>query len=310
VCIFGEVKSGMNGKSIHEAKTIETRPRRGEAGDSRPAAKSEPCESGRRRKRKRGFFRLLFSFSFGIGQIVATTLLVFGIIGAASYFVIKNYVGGEEIEVPYLIGMNVEEALKQLKQDNLFLELDQRVYSDSVGRGRIAAQYPAPHSAAKTHTPVRIVISDGPARVRAPNLTGFNEIEAGIRLRGTLNASLDVGGRSYAYWPQTDRDEVIAQEPPPGTPIRRDSRINLLISLGPPPVRYDMPDLRQKTAVQARGILREMGLPIENEDIRETDAPGVRPGTVVSQRPRPGQPVARGDDIELIVASGLSTWQP
>lgn len=247
--------------------------------------------------------RLLLSAFLGIVRLVLTTAVVIGVIGIVSFYVVKSYVGGQEVAVPILLGDTLDEALEKLKPDRLYLQLDRREYSDEVARGRILGQFPAPHTTVKARSPIKVVLSDGPYRRRAPELVGLTDIIAGVELRKVPGMDLDVGERSFVHWPGTKKGDVIGQDPPAGTPVRRGSRIHLLVSMGPPPVFFEMPDLEQKTIQEARIALGEMHLTIT--DIREVDQPGFRRGVVVTQSPRPGQRVSRSTPIILTLATGL-----
>jgi len=276
-----------------------------EAPVAEPAAASgeddlaaEPARRG-----KRGLLGLLFSIIRAGFILAATTLLVFGLVGLASYWVVKSYVGGKEVEVPNVCGLTLEDALGKLKPRLLYLELDHREYSDTVPRGGIIGQSPSPGMKVKARTPVKVVLSDGAAKVRVPSVVGMSEVNAGVALRAVPAADLDVGERAYAYSRDVEKGDVIAQDPPPGTPVLRGSRVNLLVSLGPPPVYYEMPDLREKTIQEARIALGAIRLQIA--EVLEKNAPGVERGIIVGQVPPPGRPVKRGDRIVVTIASGL-----
>lgn len=268
-----------------------------------PAGIRSPAPAGATFPRIGRVARAVGRIALAALQLVATTLLVFALVGAASYFVLKAYVGGREVAVPNICGLTLERALEKLKPRQLYLELDRHRYSDAVPRGHIVAQFPSPGVKVKARTPVRVVVSQGAARVRAPSLVGMNEVKAGVTLRAVEQADLDVGKIARIYDDAVPEGFVIAQEPPPGTPIRRGSRINLLVSLGPRPVYFQMPDLREKTIQEARVALGELGLAIA--EVREVNWPGISRGIVVDQEPRPGARVSRRDPIILTVASGL-----
>ena len=280
--------------------------RRDDLGVARATPAPSPPLTGREQAvlpRGRAFGGVVVAIVGGALRLIATTLLVFGLVGAASYFTLKYYISGHETKVPNVCGVTLDEALEKLKPSGLLLELDRREYSEAVPRGNVIAQFPSPGVKVKTRTPVRVVLSDGAARVPAPNLAGQSEINAGVALRAIAKADLDVGARAFAYSAEIAKGGVIAQDPPAGTPVLRGSRINLLISLGPPPVYYEMPDLADRTLQEARIALGEMQLTIA--EVREDDYPGARRGIVVTQQPRPGQRVSRADPITLTIATGM-----
>ena len=236
-------------------------------------------------------------------RLVATTLLVFGLVGAAAYMTLKIFVSGHAVKVPNVRGITVEEALEKLGSADLLLKLDRREYSEAVPRGNVILQFPTSGTKVKANTPVRVVLSDGAVRVRAPNLVGMTEINAGVAVRSVAQADLDVGQRAADYSTKIKKGDVIAQDPPAGTPIMRGSKIKLLISLGPRPVDYTMPDLRNKTIQEARTSLGAMQLVLG--EVREMDHAGAERGIVVAQQPSPGRRVSSGASVILTIATGL-----
>ncbi len=240
----------------------------------------------------------------GLIRLALTAALVMGLIGGASYFIVKSYVGGPEVQVPNVLGVTVEEALEKAKTANLFLELDRREFSEAVGRGNIMAQAPAPGVKVKQRTPIRIVVSDGSVRVRVPNVVGLTEIKAGVAVRSVPNADLDIAEPvARAYSPTVKRGDVIAQDPPAGVPIIRGARIKILVSLGPYPADYNMPDLRHRTVQEARAVLGAMQLTLG--EVREVERPGAARGVILDHHPGPGSRVSPGAAIALTIASGL-----
>jgi serine/threonine-protein kinase len=260
---------------------------------------------------RRRYGRAAVLILLAIFRLVATTLLVLGLVGAAAYMTLRFYVGGREIKVPNVCGSSVEDALEKLDSAGLLLKFDRREYSEVVPRGNIVAQFPAPDTKVKTGTPVRLVLSDGAVRVRAPNLVGMTEINAGVAVRSVAQADLDLGPGAADFSPKVKKGDVIAQDPPPGTPILRGSKVRLLVSRGPKPADYNMPDLRNRTIQEARTTLAALQLLLG--EIREADQAGADRGIVLAQQPGPGTRVMPGGSVILTIATGLgepSTARP
>jgi len=272
-----------------------------EASAERLAGQLTPASAP---KRRRGLARFILGFILGLFRLAATTALVLGLTGAATYLLVRSYVSGPEVKVPNVCGATVEEALEKMKPSNLLLEMDRREDSEVVPRGHIIAQFPAPGMKVKAHTPLRVVLSDGSVRVRVPNLVGLSEVNAGVAARAVPQADLDLSEPSArVYSPTVKKGDVIAQDPPGGTPILRGSKIKLVVSLGPRAVDYNMPDLRNKTIQEARTALGAMQLTLG--EVHEEERAGSERGIVVAQDPSPGRRVASGTAVSLTVATGL-----
>jgi serine/threonine-protein kinase len=258
--------------------------------------------------RRGGFGRALLWVILALSRLVGTTLLVFALVGGASYLIVKTYVGSADVAVPNVCGIPVEEALDKLATPHLQLELDRREYNEAIPRGSVIAQFPSPGMKVKINTPVRVVLSDGAVRVPLPNLVGLSEINAGVAVRAIPQADLDIGPGALTYSGKVKKGDVIAQDPPAGTRILRGSKVKLLVSLGQRPVDYHMPDLRNKTIQEARAALGTLQLTLG--EVREADQPGVLRGIIVAQQPAPGRRVSPGTAVTLTVATGLGEPTP
>ena len=79
----------------------------------------------------------------------------------------------------------------------------------------------------------------------------------------------------------------------------------MLVSDGPSPVSYVMPDLRGQPQYIANEIAASIGLRVER--VRYIDRPEAPAGSVVVQQPPPGQRVRGGQGVELGLAKREST---
>lgn len=156
---------------------------------------------------------------------------------------------------------------------------------------------------AKKGSPVRVTLSKGSPLVNVPDVRGETEVGAGIKIRAE---DLAISKRTRAFHPIVKEGLVIAQDPPPGTGAPHGFSVNLLISRGRRPPDYSMPQLLEKTLPEARGILENMGMLIE-EVIRK-DAPLPR-NHILAQNPLPGSIVNKNRKIVLTVSTGLGAIQ-
>jgi len=70
--------------------------------------------------------------------------------------------GPKEIEVPYLIGLTVEEAKAKLAENKLTLDENiQWAENSNFEKGRIVSQEPGPGTKVKRNTPVKVTLSSG-----------------------------------------------------------------------------------------------------------------------------------------------------
>jgi len=203
------------------------------------------------------------------------------------------------VPVPDVIGLDLQKAKATLQQIDLKLKIStNRQFSNTIEKDRILLQSPAPGTKAKAKSAVKVVLSDGTRTFSIPNLIGLSIRRAQILLNTN---GFNLGQVAIVYSPK-EKDIIIAQEPPPGIKVMRDSRVNLLISLGPKPQEYVMPDLSGKSYSQALNFLKDNGFRIGN--VRRKSYPGYGPGIVIQQYPQAGFKVNKDSIINLWISQG------
>jgi len=246
-----------------------------------------------------GLFRLFFGFLFGLFRLVVLTSIVMGMVGAFSYFSVRKYIRGETAQVPLIVNQNAAKALSILSEHGLHLELDHQEYDEETPAGFILDQRPTPDTKVKKGSPVRVVLSSGPALISVPNVQNLDFKDAEIRLE---RAELRVGARSSVPSRLAPRGAVVATDPPPDAQVERDTLVNLLISIGSPRFEISMPNLAGRTVAEAEALLEPLGLRIAH--LNQEPRPGMEPGRIFDQAPVSGSRVSPSATILVSVASG------
>jgi serine/threonine-protein kinase len=131
-----------------------------------------------------------------------------------------------------------------------------------------------------------------------PRLIGEQYRKAEIILRQGGLLSFDVA----RVWSETvERDLVIAQDPPAGTPLEKGGGVSLLVSLGKRGRLYVTPTLVGKRAEAAARLVDRMGL--QHRIVSRSSGTRQQTGDriVVRQRPAAGYPLTADTVVELIV---------
>ena len=135
-----------------------------------------------------------------------------------------------------------------------------------------------------------------------PNLIGMTEAEAQTAASGVHLGIQYVGQEPSVQ----DRNLISRTVPAAGTPVEENSTVEYYLSTGSPNVT--MPDLSQKTGIEAEQILKDMGLFVTVEkQYSEQDDEGyalVEPGYVYATIPATDSVVQAGDNVTLIVSRG------
>ena len=234
-------------------------------------------------------------FIKGIGIFLA--LIMVGVVSA--FAVIALLLRQEEVRVPDLTGQDIVTVIELMNQQGLKLKPDRREPSQTVPKDAVVSQSPPPGSGIKKGRTVTVVVSQGPSELLAPMLVGEQYRKAEILLR---QGSFLVHDIARIWSDAIERDMVIAQDPPAGTPIEKGGRVNLLVSLGKKGRMYVTPRLLGKKAEDAVRIVDRMGLQHRVVSRTSTSGPLGSDRIIVSQRPNPGYPLAADGVVELIVS--------
>lgn len=196
--------------------------------------------------------------------------------------------------VPSVRGLTADQAAWEAQRAGLsFLVKDER-YDARLEKGRVVDQSPPPGTSVRKGMTLSVVVSRGVDLVEAPTLVGLRLETAQLQAQ---QAGLRTGSVSYlpeAAAPST----VLAQFPPPGARVPRDSGADLLVSLGGESPLFIAPDLRGLAPGQAATLLNEYGI---LASVGTTPGQGSSEGRVVGQEPRPGYPLSRRDTVQLVV---------
>jgi eukaryotic-like serine/threonine-protein kinase len=179
-------------------------------------------------------FRWVLKFLFVVAVFSAVA-------GFSAFFTISFFIKGEEsVVIPDLVRKDAVSALQLLSA----LELNTRVqgfeYDDDIPKNHVIHQSPRPGRTLKKGRDVSLVISKGTHTITLPDLKGRNLAQARIILEDN---GLALGNQTTVYADAAMRDTVISQYPVAGKTMKRSTTVDLLVSRGPRPAAFKMPDL-------------------------------------------------------------------
>jgi serine/threonine-protein kinase len=187
----------------------------------RPAARYDERESG----------------SWWVWLLALLAVILLGAIG----FLGAQIIGGlgpnatpqpsaNEFTLPNWVGQPIVGVREDAERRNL--ELDERPEpSDTVPEGRVISTTPEGGSLVREGDTIVVAVSEGPEEVLVPTLVGQTEDQA---VRTLDAAGLRLGSVSEEPSDQPS-GRVIRSDPGAGTPVARDSQVNLVLSSGPTP---------------------------------------------------------------------------
>jgi beta-lactam-binding protein with PASTA domain len=134
--------------------------------------------------------------------------------------------------------------------------------------------------------------------VVVPDLEGKDIVYA-LELLTDLELNTKVEGSEYN--PEIPKNNVIFQEPEPGSEIKKGRDVKIIISKGPKSIR--MPNLEKLSVQQARIILEENSLC--QGQISSTYSNHMKKDSVIAQVPSPGTTITRNECVNLLVSNGV-----
>ena len=205
-------------------------------------------------------------------------------------------VQGREVVMPDVVGKRAVPARQILRGRGVGMKVEDRIFSN-LPVDTVVRQSPPPNIRVKTGQSAHVVLSLGPQKVTIPQLRDRSLRAAQVEL---LRGGMQLGEVSSAYLPDEMADTVTEQNPAPGNTEVTGPHVNLLVSLGPRPAAYVMPELSGLPIAEAQAKLGSAGLRLSK--LTPQPASDSAAGTVVGQTPARGERVDSDSTIELQVA--------
>jgi beta-lactam-binding protein with PASTA domain len=247
----------------------------------------------------RQFFRML---------LLALVLLTVALVSALT--AMQFAIHGREVMIPKLVGMTPSEAERAVSASGLQVTIERQFYSPDIPEGRIMTQMPVPGTKVRRGWMIRVAQSLGPQRVAIPDVTGQSERVAELNIR---RRSLNLASTAQINLPDASVGHVVSQSPPANASGVAAPKISLLVSDGPEPASYVMPNLTGQPLGSATLALQDAGLrvgrvslfsasssigaPVVPTPVSEPSAASM----IVTQSPAPGQKVVAGSAVNFEV---------
>ena len=226
----------------------------------------------------------------------AIAILIVLLIVVTSWYRISG--PGNKIVVPSLAGMSQTQAAKTVAELGLKVEVTQEVFSEDVPKGKVITSDPAGGGRVEIAGTVNLIISKGQDRIKVPDLVGLTLESATAVLK---SSDLKIGRVSEKFSENFEAGLLIDGNPSSGSPVRKDSSVDLIISKGLEQV--ELTNFQGKTSDQAQSELTAAGL-IANSKYEYSDTIPI--GTVISQTPSDVSTVGKGEKITLVISKGPS----
>lgn len=201
----------------------------------------------------------------------------------------------DDAKVPQVVGLLYDEAVTRLEAAGFKAKAGEERFVELAPKSTVLAQSPPPGATEPRGTEIVLDVSAGKRQLQVPTIIGLTQALAEDAIE---KAGLEVGDVSEKE-SQSARGAVLEAYPAVGTAVSPSTRVDLVISSGPPQV--NAPDVVGQSYSAARSMIEQVGLtlgPVITDSLATTTAPQ----TVISQTPAAGARVAPGTRVSLTIA--------
>jgi len=227
------------------------------------------------RERIRSIFRL-----FLLLTVLVTAALV------SAIMTIRLTIRGHQETMPNMVGLSFDYAQRMATGLGLEMKVEDKLFNTQYPPQAIVSQMPPPGTRIKIGQHVHVLVSLGPPQVVIPNFLGTSIRVARIT---AIQRNLTLGDIVGIHWPQSEPDQVVAQDPPPESTEVRSPAVNILVSVGEAPEAYLCPRWVGQPIAEVRRSLEKAGFKVAGVTSITTES-GPR-GIVLTQSPAAGSKI-------------------
>jgi len=203
---------------------------------------------------------------------------------------------GSRVVVPSIVGGSFDEAVNVISPLGLTAVVVENRFDEEIPKSKIIESIPAGGGKVDAGGTVKLIVSKGPERYAVPMTTGLTPEAAQITLK---KFPLEVGTVTEVFNSDIPKGFVISSSPVTGTSVKRDTKVNLLVSKGIEQIA--LASYLGKSGEQALNELTEAGFSVEagyafNENVPEL--------AVISQNPAGGTTANKGGKVTILISKG------
>lgn len=205
------------------------------------------------------------------------------------------YVSAPEYDVPNVVGLNKDEAIKILSELNLNPILEGPRYDARYPKDHVIFQKPNSGVLVKEGRRIYLFVSGGESLIKMPLLFGktFRDTKVTIERLGL------VLGEVEEVKSEMPAGRIIEQEPTEGIDVPKGTEVLLKVSVGPKIGMIRIPNLLGKPFKEAETLLRRNSLRIGKKTF--LTSPSLLPNTIIDQYPGENKLVVVGDSVDVVI---------
>ncbi|MEP7146008.1 MAG: PASTA domain-containing protein [bacterium] len=203
----------------------------------------------------------------------------------------------DTVKVPKITGMNYIEAKKLIEEGGLEIKQSDVKFDESIPIGQILDQNPPAEEIVKYGRRIYVIICGGEQLSEVPNLKGKSLRDAKFSLE---QRGLKLGETVRKNTNEIPEDYVISQIIQPGSRVKRNSILDLILSDGPVVGDLKVPSLTGKNLEEAKKIITENNLKVGKITYQTNNE--LKPGQIIDQYPKFDKSANENTSIDLFVA--------
>ena len=203
---------------------------------------------------------------------------------------------GSRVVVPSTVGGSFNEAVASFTPLGLTAVVLENRFDEEIAKGRIIESVPPGGGKVDAGGSVKLIISKGPERYTIPSIAGLTPEAA----QGAITKyPLTVGTITEVFNSEIPTGFVISSTPAAGSSVKRDSKVNLIVSKGIEQVA--LVSYVGKSGEQALNELTEAGFNVEPGYAFSETTPEL---AVISQSPAGGASANKGGTVKILISKG------
>ncbi len=206
---------------------------------------------------------------------------------------------GSKISIPSIAGLSESDARLTLKPLGIRIAVVSKAFSEDIPVGKIISSDPGGGGHLSKGGVVTIILSKGAERISIPTITGLAPDTASAALQ---SAGLKVGTTTLDFSSTVTMGMVINGNPMGGSPVRRGSLVNLVISKGIQSVA--LTSYVNQSGDQASNELTSAGFTVQTIFGFSDTVPA---GNVISQTPGATAVAPVGSTVVIVLSQGSET---
>ena len=226
-------------------------------------------------------------------------LLLIAVLAGGLYYVKSS--NSNMVQVPTVLNLSEEEAVKILEEKNLKANISRYAQSNNYEAGKVMEQDPTPKTKVRKNSTVNLVVSQG-REVKVPDLSGLTLEQAEEKLK---ELDLELGKTSTDFSESVKKDKIIDQDPRKNEKVQAGSEIDVTVSLGKEEddvKNVKVPNFVGNYEEDAISLANENGLTVGNITYKYSDK--YEKGVVISQSIAAKTQVAEHSSIDFVVSRG------